>query len=365
MNFSKTRAKQIFEKFLRTVRERVAELGLDPSRLPGWMRAAQVRVGWINDSLIGVFEEGPSGDVYEVRGQIDADTVALLDVENFFPLGLGLRAREAEGFIILVGEYREDKRVVFRMVDAYGGLFDCGYAGFHGPRALWNVFLEVDPPSGGELGPLATRFVPFALYLHKRDTRDLPRTWQKIEAQLVPLLQSLHDSAAGDYYAQLHGRFATFEMTKRTGVVILGKDSGKELQELVAVRDYLASKGYDSFLIRQLPEIPAMSTEEKVRLWAQATRFSVMVDRAPAGHIAEYHLLKEQRTILALLRPRGSGSTFMIGDDSLVDVNFIKVFEFEKTPLEVISPVIDWAEGVVGGRANAYDANYPWRKKEG
>jgi hypothetical protein len=362
MSFSKTRANEIFQSFLRKVRERVGELALNPSRLPGWLKAAEVRVGWINDSLVAVFEDGASGDAYEVRGQIDADTVILLDSENFFPLGLSLKAREAEGFIVLVGEYGEDKRVIFRMVDPYGGLFDCGYAGYHGPRALWSVFFQVDPPSGDGLGPVATRFVPFALYLHKRDTRDLPRTWQKIEAQLVPLLQSVHDSAAGDYYAQLHGRFATFEMTKRTGVVILGKDSGEELEELVAVRDFLASKGYDSFLIRQLPEIPAMSTEEKVGLWTQATRFSVMVDRTPAGHVAEYHMLRGQRTILALLRPRGSGSTYMIGDDSLVDVNFIKLFEFEKTPLEVISPVIEWAEGLVRGRAAAYDANYPWRK---
>ncbi len=88
------------------------------------------------------------------------------------------------------------------------------------------------------------------------------------------------------------------------------------------------------------------------------------IDREAAGHLAEYQYLKEQRTILALLRPKRKGSTYMIGDEHLVDFNYINLFEFEKSPLEVIDVAIDWAENFVKKRMKAYGKAYPWRKKK-
>jgi hypothetical protein len=143
----------------------------------------------------------------------------------------------------------------------------------------------------------------------------------------------------------------------------LGKDTGDQLQELIQVRDYLKGKGYDAELIRDLPEIPMMSNEEKVRLWALVSRFVVMVDRVPAGHLAEYQMLKEQRTITAFLRPIGSGSTYMIGDEALVDINYVHLFEFTDTPLGILDLVQAWAEKIAEQRATAYNKAYPWRDK--
>jgi hypothetical protein len=104
-----------------------------------------------------------------------------------------------------------------------------------------------------------------------------------------------------------------------------------------------------------------MSNEDKVRLWTIASRYCVMVDRSASGHIAEFMILKEQRSILALLRRLGSGSTFMIGDAALVDANYIRILEFENSPIEVLNEAIDWAEGVARIRSEAYDKAYPWR----
>ena len=104
-----------------------------------------------------------------------------------------------------------------------------------------------------------------------------------------------------------------------------------------------------------------MSNEEKVRVWTLVSRFVVMLDRSPSGHIAEYMMLREQRAILALLRERGCGSTYMIGDDTLRDLNFVKVFEFEHTPFGVLDAVIDWAEKFALDRSSAYGKAYPWR----
>jgi hypothetical protein len=72
-------------------------------------------------------------------------------------------------------------------------------------------------------------------------------------------------------------------------------------------------------------------------------------------------ILKEQRSILAFLRPLGSGSTFMIGDAALVDINYIRIFEFESSPIEVLDEAIDWAESLARVRSETYNKAYPWR----
>jgi len=127
------------------------------------------------------------------------------------------------------------------------------------------------------------------------------------------------------------------------------------------VRDSLRVKGYDAQLIQDLPELAMMSNEEKVRLWTMASRYCVMVDRSASGHVAEFMILKEQRSILAFLRPLGSGSTFMIGDAALVDINYIRIFEFESSPIEVLDEAIDWAESLARVRSETYNKAYPWR----
>ena len=142
---------------------------------------------------------------------------------------------------------------------------------------------------------------------------------------------------------------------------MLGKDTGPELLRLKQLRDALKGRGYGASFIKELPEIPMMSNEEKVRMWSMASRFCVMIDDVPSGHIAEYQILKSQRSILALLRPRGRGSTFMIGDDPIVDTNHIAVFEFDHTPLAKVDEAIEWAEAIAKTREDGYGAAYPWR----
>ena len=311
--FSDKIARVALQAFLVDLRGELTRKSLDFRRLPGWLTAANVRLGWVNDSVVAVFEDGSVEDVWTTKGQILADTVVLLDTPDFTPGGASLKGRNVPGLILIAGPSGDSGRAVMNLASERPALFDCGYAGYHGPRALCNLFFHLSPPDLDVPGPVATRFV-------------------------------------------------TFQVTKKSTVIVLGKDTGDEGRELAEARDYLASRSYEAHLIKDLPEVPMMSTEEKVRSWAMAARFVFMVDRVPAGHLAEYVMLREQRAILALFRPKGLGSSFMMGDEDLVDYNFIKVFEFEETPLEVMETAIGWAETFAAKRASAYDAAYPWRQ---
>lgn len=142
-------------------------------------------------------------------------------------------------------------------------------------------------------------------------------------------------------------------------VIVLGRDSGKELRELKQVKDYLKKLGYRASLIKDVPDILTKSNEEKVRLWALTSMFCIMIDRTPSGHLTEYSILKSQRTILALLRLKDSGTTYMIADDYGLD--YIREFEFIESPLEVIDAAERWARRIADKRENYYRKKYPWR----
>ena len=356
-------AKQTTKIFLQQLRSWASAQRLQLSRLPQWITASKVRVGWINDALVSVFEDNLHADAYQVRGAVKSDVVVLLNINDFRPTGASLKARpDTTGLIILSGIYRDGQRTVFNLLGQAPAFFNCGYIGYFGPIALFNIIMQ-HKPDGADSDPVAARQIPFAIYAHERDVIDPRLLWSRCQMQLTNSLLDVHNSDAGDYYARLQSRATTFALNKRTGVIVLGKDTGPELEELIQVRDSLRGMGYDAELVKDLPEIPMMSNEEKVRLWTMVSRFAVIVDRVPAGQIAEYIMLREQRTIVALVRPIGAGSTYMIGDDSSVDVNFIRRFEFEYTPLSVLRAATDWAEGMVRERAAAYDKAYPWRDR--
>jgi len=354
-------ARNVVESFLDRLREWVSDQKLNTARLPPWLMAARVRIGWVNDSLICAFEDAPKGDSCEIRGPVGADTVVLLNIDDFSPSAASLRARnDVEGLIVISGTYEENKRTILNLVGQSPAFFNCGLAGYHSPVALFNVFMQHRP--GGATNPVvAVRYIPFALYVNVRDAADQDRLWRLCKEQLTATLLDVHNSNTGTFYERLQSRATTFALNKISGVVVLGKDTGKELQELIQVRDYLRGKGYEAELIKDIADIPMMSNEEKVRLWALVSRFVVMVDRVPAGHIAEYMMLKEQRTIMALLRPSGTGSTFMIGDAHMVDLNFVQLFEFDSTPFNVLENVVSWAESIAKKRIDSYDKAYPWR----
>jgi hypothetical protein len=63
--------------------------------------------------------------------------------------------------------------------------------------------------------------------------------------------------------------------------------------------------------------------------------------------------------VFAFLRPRGHGSTWMIGDD---DLNFVGKYESTTSPLEVMNKVINWAEQRIEVEEKDHNSKYPWRK---
>lgn len=147
---------------------------------------------------------------------------------------------------------------------------------------------------------------------------------------------------------------------RKDSVVVLGKDTPL----LRRIRDELRTMKYNSFLVKEQPDIPDQSAEEKANLYTLMSKFAVMEDSEASGHILEYSFCKDNRVVLILLRKKGMGSTWMIGDSELVDVNYIKTFEYTDRNLhEVLFNATKWAEAFIDRRIDAYDKHYPWRRE--
>ena len=356
---SDTSLKEFLIDFVNTLRRTIGLKGWNIGRLPSWLTSTRVRFGSINDMLIVVFEPSFHNDEHNYLGKIFSDSAILLSIEDFSPTSWNLKAKDVNGIIILQGDINSGQKTVFNIVGEYPALFDCGYAGHHGPIALFNLLIERSYTTQSQ--PHSIRFIEFALYVHKSEVERKDHLWGICMNQLIMFLETIHNSKIGDYYQKYKAKTNTFQTTTAATVIVLGKDTKPELEELIQVRDYLSMKGYDAHLIKELPEIPMWSNEEKVGTWTKASRFCVMVDRTPSGHIHEYGILKSQRSILALIREKGSRSTYMIGDDALVDANNIRTFEFEDNPIGILDNAVGWAEDIIKKREEAYNKVYPWR----
>jgi len=357
-------AQSFARNFLERIRSFVNSEKLMIKRLPKWVESANVKITKLNNSNLFLFEDSLiKGDSFVDCGGAKSDLQFFLELPEYVPKTVSFMAPHKGGLIILHGEYGKDKKVVFNVISSdkrgHSALFNAGYIPYHSPLAIVNIFIKLSVSED----VLAIRFVPFAIYVHDEDLNDFEGFWDKCTPHIQNTLQFIHDSDAGDYYQSTEGRKSAVLVGKEKSVIVFGKDSNPGmLSELHQVRDYLRTKDYDAYLLRDLPEHPSMSLEEKVKLWALATRFCIMVDREPSGHLVEYPYVKSVRAILALLRPEGRGSTYMIGNDEIIDFGYINVFEFRNSPIGILDTAIAWAEELVKKRIEKYKKAYPWRK---
>jgi len=331
------------------------------NRLPRWVQSADVSIGIVNNSHILLFEDSKSeSDRYRYCGNSGSDVQFFCGLPSAKPTGACIDiARIADGkkdcvFVVMVGE-KQDTILVLQSQVAFT---NAGYTPYHLPLGLMSIVFRLMVNDW----TIATRFIPFAILVNDQDIHDVERFIRPSIPHIIGALEKAEKSAWGDYYEGASRYSEVLEVTKEKSVIVLGRH-GMSPDDMVRVRDRLRGLGYDANRLMDLREIPQMSAEEKCKLWGLASRFCVIIDKEPSGHIAEHEWLKSQRTVTAVIRPRGKGSTYMIGDESAVDFNFIKTFEFDRDPSEIIEDVVQWAEILVQRRISEYGKLYPWRQE--
>lgn len=387
---------------LKYAREYANSSGLDPRRLPDWVKSAKVVVGKVYETYVFLFQPSLTNeDIVIYKGEIKSDLHLFLELPDptarnrpvriippmgtvpgnegviligggeigeerttftldrpLIPLsGWTLTKREGRGRILFRGGGKEITKII---LDFTGPpeMFDLSKEEVHAPIFLVNFFMRYRPK-----GVVAAGFIPFAAMIHENDFAFNERIFDICRLRVEDALNYTHNTPIGDYYEFKSVRKDILRVTLENSVIVLGSYKDRWKQELEQVRDYLKTEGYDAALLEELPDHPMWSQQEKANFWTSAARFCIVIDRGPSGHLTEFEILKKNRTITALLRPKQGGSTWMIGDEPLVDYNFIRIFKFENSPLEVLDEVVRWAESLVRERIERYREHYPWYRK--
>jgi hypothetical protein len=219
------------------------------------------------------------------------------------------------------------------------------------PRGMATVKFRVKSESGktnSEFWDLFIKRTELQDYFHSINTYHTPENEDSWKAAHFPKVK--HRIKKGPH----------LNILAKKGVLILGKDSGEYLIELLRIKKYLVNKGYKSAkLLKLVEDIPNQSLSQKAKLWGLSCRFIIIVDRAPAGHLSEFEMLKNLEIIIAILRPIGYLSTFMMEFNPKTE--YIKVFEFEDTALERMDDVVKWAEKITNENVSNYKTKYLWR----
>lgn len=350
--WTKAKAKKLAARLLKEVRAEISHLTLERDKLPGWVNTSSVRFGWMWDTLIFAIEDSTfSDDEFKSLGAVYADTVVLLNCKNFKPTGFAIPVSKDIREVIF-GSYEHDDdysrgsepKIVLEEDSAF---LACGLVQGHGPIIATGFCYMTK----GSDGPKSMRMVPVVLYLTWQDNLiNQDRTVDFFKKRLIAYVQEMHMSAAGSDLKTLRQRDEAIESTKQETVIVLGSYKAPHLDELLTVRDYVRTRKYDGKLIRDFSDLPGMSPPQKAEMWMAAARFSVMVDRDPSGHLIEYSVSEKQKSVLCLLRKQGQRSTSMIADH-VEELAFVRIFEFNNSPLEVLDAALDWAEDYVTRRS--------------
>lgn len=153
------------------------------------------------------------------------------------------------------------------------------------------------------------------------------------------------------------------EEVKNKNVLVLGSYSGDAYLKLEQIIRQLKVRGYNPVLVKDIPDNLYQNLRQKVVTLGSLSRFIILDDSEPAGQIMEVELCKNNEWVTVIVRPNGSGSSFMTLGVSKTSKVINEIFYYEENLVQSIDEGIDWAECLLHSLKQNYNDYYPWRKQ--
>lgn len=136
-----------------------------------------------------------------------------------------------------------------------------------------------------------------------------------------------------------------FQYCKENVVLIIGKDTGKELDMLKDIKNILKQNGLVGLLLKEEKDIEGLSVTDKFRKYSSICSFVIAEDSVASGHLIELEICKSNDIVTAILRCEGSGSSLMAINYSRNNKN-IRYFQYTKEGKNnlrnTVKKVISW-----------------------
>lgn len=191
--------------------------------------------------------------------------------------------------------------------------------------------------------------------------------YDAVHARFLKILAGLIANLTGEEVSQEQlnkdpsGEILSMVMkTKKNTVLLLGKDSDEGLEVLLDIRKYVEQHGLRCLLVKEMPEHLETSLITKVLLCAMLSRFVIMENTFPSGHLYELPFVRNAEAVIAILQQEGTGATWMF-DDMIPKHPLVQRFWYTNESLsEMVTAAIQWAERRIAENVRINKAAWPW-----
>jgi hypothetical protein len=148
---------------------------------------------------------------------------------------------------------------------------------------------------------------------------------------------------------------------EKTVLVLRSYDQPGE-KRLIEIAGCLRNLGYEPLFIRDVPDFEQYDLPQKVTAIGALTRFVVIDDSAPSGHLNEVEICRHNRWFTILLRAHGRHASWMTAG-AANSSNVILEKEYDPSnPYPSVEESVGWVEARMAEMKDSLNQLYPWRK---
>jgi hypothetical protein len=144
-------------------------------------------------------------------------------------------------------------------------------------------------------------------------------------------------------------------------VLLLGSYDDAGRQRLAGMVGNLKELGYEPILIKDVPDFEHYDLLQKATAIGAISRFVVIDDSEPSGHLAEVEICRYCRWVTVLLRAAGHRASWVTAGASYTS-NVILEKEYDpENPRSAVSEAVQWVEARLEEMKADLNSLYPWR----
>jgi len=148
---------------------------------------------------------------------------------------------------------------------------------------------------------------------------------------------------------------------RQKAVLVLGAYDQSGQERLSKISASLTDLGYEPLLIKDVPDFEHYDLPQKVVVVGALSRFVVVDDSSPSGHLAEIEICRANRWVTVMLRAQGKGASWMTAGASFTS-NVILEKGYDPTqPTPALGEAVEWAEQRLAEIGEKLNGLYPWR----
>ena len=147
---------------------------------------------------------------------------------------------------------------------------------------------------------------------------------------------------------------------KQKRVLLLGAFTKGGRERLRKLKEAVALLGYEPTLVEDIPDGPSMDVRQKVAVLGTMSRFVLVDDSEPSGHIAELLMAHHNDWITVVLRSSERPSTYMTAGLSNTSKVVYEIQFDPDSPVDALHSAFAWAEQVAAELQRNNRKTFPW-----